>query len=60
MLKALVRNIEKEHVIGVIIGLIPLITIAVLFRNDNESCIYYLKHCFTINSSILTLIGLWE
>ena len=53
-------KIEIEHIIGVIIGLTPLIIIAVVFRNNDVMYESSLRHTFSIASLLLTIIGITE
>ena len=53
-------KIEIDHIIGVIIGLTPLVIIGVVFRNDNAMCIYYLKHYASIAGLVSTFIAITE
>jgi hypothetical protein len=47
-------KIAIEHIIGVIIGLAPIVIIAVVFRNDDAMCMYYLKQYVAIMGTIST------
>jgi hypothetical protein len=49
---------QIEHIIGVLIGLTPLILIAVVFRNDDAACVYYLKHYSSIAGIISSFIAI--
>ena len=53
-------KIQIEHIIGVIISLTPLVTISVVFRNDDAMCIYYLKHYGSIMALISTFVVITE
>ena len=53
-------KIEIEHIIGVIIGLTPLIIIAVVFRNNDVMYETSLRHTFSIASLLLTITGKTE
>lgn len=48
-------KIEIEHIIGVIIGLAPLVIIAIIFKNDDVMCLYYVKHYVALMGIISTL-----
>lgn len=45
-------KLQKEHIIGLVIGLIPVIAIAIIFRDNDLMCMLYLKHCTTIANLI--------
>jgi len=48
-------KIDIEYIIGVIIGLVPLVAIAIIFRNDEAMRLYYLKQYMALMYTIVTL-----
>ena len=45
-------KLQKEDIIGVVIGLIPIAAISIVFWNDDITFTFYLKHCVAIANSI--------
>ncbi len=50
----------KEHIIGVIIGILPLMAIWVIFRNNDVQYIAWLKHYASLASGVSVLIAFTE
>jgi hypothetical protein len=52
--------IDSDAIFGIILGIIPVIAIAIYFRNDNLAMIQTMKKCFTFNLyflSVLKILG---
>jgi hypothetical protein len=48
---------DKEHFIGVIIGILPLIAIWVIFRNNELQYIAWLKHCGSLAGGVSVFVA---
>ena len=53
-------KIEKEHLIGVVLGMTPLLVIWFLFQNNDILYVHHLKWCTSIANSVLTGMGIME
>ena len=47
----------KEHIIGVVIGILPLIAIWVIFRNNDVQYIAWLKHYASLAGEVSVFIA---
>ena len=47
----------KEHIIGVIIGILPLMAIWVIFRNNDVQYIAWFKHYASLASGVSVFIA---
>jgi hypothetical protein len=52
----MVMKVQKEHIIGVVVGLVPIAAISIVFWNDDIRFTFYIKHCITIANSISLLL----
>ena len=52
--------IEKEHLIGIVLGMIPLFVIWFLFQNNDVLYTNYLKHYTSLANAVLASIGIIE
>ena len=52
-------KLEKEHIIGVIIGSVPLFIIQFALVDEVQKMLY-LKNCLTISDVLLSVVGVYE
>ena len=52
--------LDIEHIVGVIIGILPLIAIWVIFRNNDVQYIAWLKHCASLAGGVSVFIAFTE
>jgi len=53
-------KIEKEHLIGIVMGMIPLFVIWFLFQNNDVLYTNYLKCYTSLANTVLTCVGIME
>ena len=51
------KAFDKERIIGVIIGILPLIAIWVIFKNNEVQYIAWLKNCGSLASGVSVFVG---
>ena len=54
------KAFDKEHIIGVIIGILLLIAIWVIFRNNEVQYIAWLKHYSTLAGGVSIFIAVTD
>ena len=58
--KEKIMKIEKEHLIGMALGLTPLFVIAIIFRDSNMLYTHYIRWYTTAANTVLTSMGVME
>ena len=51
---------QTESLLGILIGLAPLVVIVIIFRNDDRAYFHFLKLCGLVASSVLGFMDITD